>query len=122
MASNQSKRLNARDLSNDTVTNDALKSVVGYAPVNTQYSVANLKTLFDTMMAAQATETQADAALRTARDKAVLAEWNFHNAILGAKDQIKAQFGKDSNELQALGLKKASEYKRHSARKKPTAK
>jgi hypothetical protein len=46
------------------------------------------------------------------------AERDFHNAILGAKDQVKAQFGKDSNELQALGLKKASEYKRPSPKKK----
>lgn len=118
MAKDQSKRINPKDLSNDTVANDALKGIVGYSPSNPQYSVPNLKTLFDTMTAAQTTETQADAALRTARDKAASAEWNFHNAILGAKDQVKAQFGKDSNELQALGLKKASEYRRPGAKKR----
>jgi hypothetical protein len=118
MAKDQTKRLSPKDLSGDTITNDALKGVAGYAPVNPQFSVANLKALFDTMTAAQAAETQAEAALRTSRDKAVVAEWNFHNSILGAKDQVKAQFGKDSNELQALGLKKASEYKRHTVKKK----
>ena len=118
MAINQTKRLSQRDLSNDTAANDALKGVGGYAPVNPKYAVGNLKTLFDAMMEAKATETQADAAFRTARDKAVSAEWNFHNAVLGAKDQVKAQFGKDSNELQALGLKKASEYRRNGPRKK----
>ena len=51
------------------------------------------------------------AALDTARDDAAAAEWAFHNAMLGGKDQVKAQFGDDSNELQSLGLKKKSEYK-----------
>ncbi|MDQ1590721.1 MAG: hypothetical protein QOG71_1348 [Pyrinomonadaceae bacterium] len=37
--------------------------------------------------------------------------------VLGSRDQVVAQFGKDSNEVQAVGLKKASEYKRP-ARKK----
>jgi hypothetical protein len=31
--------------------------------------------------------------------------------MLRVKDQVIAQFGKDSNEVQALGLKKASERK-----------
>jgi hypothetical protein len=31
--------------------------------------------------------------------------------MLGAKDQVVAQFGRDSNEVQSLGLKKASEYR-----------
>jgi hypothetical protein len=52
-----------------------------------------------------------EAELDTARDEATAAEWAFHNAMLGGKDQVKAQFGVDSNELQAVGLKKKSEYK-----------
>ena len=118
MAKNQDKRLQQRDLMRDRVSNDALKGVAGYAPSNPQYSVANLKTLFDTMLAAQALETQAEASLRTARDKMIAAEWNFHNAVLGAKDQVKAQFGKDSDQLQALGLKKTSEYNRQTDKRK----
>jgi len=49
--------------------------------------------------------------LDTARDNAAAAEWEFHNAMLGVKDQIIAQFGKDSNQVQAIGLKKKSERK-----------
>jgi hypothetical protein len=30
--------------------------------------------------------------------------------MLGGKDQLKAQFGADSNELQAVGLTKKSEF------------
>ncbi len=45
------------------------------------------------------------------RDDEIIAQWAFHDFILGAKDQVIAQFGDDSNEKQALGLKKKSEYK-----------
>ena len=38
--------------------------------------------------------------------------------MLGAKDQVVAQYGRDSNEVQSVGLKKASEY-RPRARKQP---
>ena len=38
--------------------------------------------------------------------------------MLGVKDQVTAQFGRDSNEVQSIGLKKASERKAPQ-RKKP---
>lgn len=46
-----------------------------------------------------------------ARDHAVAAEWEFHNAVLGMKDQVRAQYGSDSDQVQALGLKKKSKYR-----------
>ena len=118
MATKQSSRLSPKELGSDIETKDALNGIVGYTPLNQAYTAANVTALHDAMVAAQTAETQAEKVLETARDKAVAAERDFHNAILGAKDQVKAQFGKDSNELQALGLKKASEYKRPSAKKK----
>jgi hypothetical protein len=60
---------------------------------------------------AQDAEVNAQNALDTARDAANAAEWDFHNALLGAKDQVIAQYGKDSDQIQALGLKKKSERK-----------
>jgi hypothetical protein len=120
MAKDQSKRLTPAELASDKEAFDALKGVAGYAPSSAQpqLTVANVTTLLGTMTTNQATETQTEAAYKTARDKAVAAEWAFHNAILGCKDQVRAQFGKDSNELQAMGLKKTSEYKKRSPRKK----
>jgi len=46
-----------------------------------------------------------------ARDAATAAEWDFHNTMLAVKEQVIAQFGKNSDQVQALGLKKKSEYK-----------
>ena len=56
-------------------------------------------------------ELAAQVALATARDAAAAAEWELHNAMLGVKEQVIAQFGKNSDQLQALGLKKKTEYK-----------
>ncbi len=121
MAKDQSKRVSSKDLSSDIIVIDALSGIAEYDPHNSQYSVATIQSLYTTMIAAHVVETRADAALHAARDKAVTAEWGFHNAVLGSKDEVKAQFGKDSNELQSLGLKKASEYKRPAQRKRSTA-
>ncbi len=50
--------------------------------------------------------------------KRILFKRQFHDYMLGAKDQVKAQFGSSSNELQGLGIKKKSEYDKPT--KKPT--
>ncbi len=121
MAKDQTKRISSKDLNHDISSNDALKSIDGYSPINAQCSVANVKSLYDSMVTARANETQAEAALSTARDKALNAEWSFHNIILASKDQVKAQFGKDSNELHSMGIKKSSEYKKRASKKKASA-
>jgi hypothetical protein len=48
----------------------------------------------------------------------VAGEWEFHNLMLGVKDQVIAQFGKDSTQVQAVGLKRKSEYSRPQRRAK----
>jgi hypothetical protein len=63
------------------------------------------------MLAAQSAETQAAARAAETRDLAAAAEWEYHNAIIGMKDQVTAQYGRDSNEVQTIGRKKASERK-----------
>jgi hypothetical protein len=47
-----------------------------------------------------------------AHDATTAAAWALHKAVLGAKSQVIAQFGPDSNAVAALGLKKKSEYRR----------
>lgn len=51
--------------------------------------------------------------------KRILFKRQFHDYMLGAKDQVKAQFGSSSNELQGLSIKKKSEYDKPT-KKKPT--
>jgi hypothetical protein len=111
MAKNQNKRLVPSTLADDEAAFNALLNVTGYAPANPAYTVTAITQALAEMRAAQAVEDQAVAALATARDMAIEKEWAVHNLMLGVKDQIKAQFGKDSTQVQEIGLKRVSEYK-----------
>lgn len=111
MATNRTKRLRPAVLQADLDAFAALKAIGGYHPANDAYSVDNGNHLRDAMETKQTDEVQKQAAAEAARDDATSAEWDFHDFALGAKNQIKAQYGEDSNELQSLGLKKKSEYK-----------
>ena len=112
MAKNESRRLIPSVIAADRAAFNSLANIKNYSPSNPAYSVAALEVAFNNLIDLQAAESQALAALQTARDNANAGEWACHNLMLGSKDQVIAQFGKDSNEVQALGLKKKSEYKR----------
>ncbi len=100
----------------------ALLTITGYTPANAAYSTANGTTKYTGMTTKEATETQTRAAADAARYDATSAKWDFHNYVLGMKDQVRAQFGADSNELQAVGLKrKKSEHKKPSRKAAPAA-
>ena len=111
MAKNENRRLTPAVLAEDEAAFNALQKVPGYAPANPNYAITALTQAFDAMRSLQAAEDQAAAAFATARDAATSQEWAVHNLLLGAKDSVRAQFGKDSTQVQAVGLKRTSEYK-----------
>jgi hypothetical protein len=117
MAKNETRRIAPSLLEEDKEAYNALIKVDKYSPVNSNYSVAALEIAYKLMQDKQAAETQAYAAYKAARDDANASEWAFHNLMLGGKDQVVAQFGRDSNEVQALGYKKSSEFKKPSKKK-----
>jgi hypothetical protein len=118
MAKDESKRLPPGTIADDEAAFNALQKVDGYTPSNASYAVAAITQAREDMKASQAAEDQAAADLKTARDVAASKEWAFHNLMLGAKDQVRGQFGKDSVEVQAIGLKRKSEYKSPGPRRK----
>lgn len=105
------KRLPSTVLQADLDSFAALQAISTYNPMNNDYKLDSITDIKDQMEESQTTETQALAAANSARDNATAKEWEFHERMLGAKDQVKAQFGVNSNELQAIGLKKKSDYK-----------
>jgi hypothetical protein len=111
MARNETRRIAPSVLQADHNAFAALKTLATYKPANDDFTVAKIQTAQEGLLAKSDIEAQRQADLDGARDDATAAEWAFHNAVLGAKDQVKAQFGADSNELQGLGLKKKSERK-----------
>jgi hypothetical protein len=117
MSQNPTRRITPAVLQADKDAFDALKAIPNYAPANAAYSVAAITSVRQTLDAKQEAETQAAAVAAAARDDATSSEWDFHNAMLGAKDQVGAQYGKDSNEYQSIGMKKKSEYAKSTQRK-----
>jgi hypothetical protein len=117
MAKNQTRRITFGVLSADRKAYAALQAIANYTPSNQAYKVENIKTVHDRMNDLQRDAIQAEVAAAAARDTSNAGEWEFHNAMLGAKTQVTAQFGDDSDEVQAIGLKKKSEYKSPARRK-----
>lgn len=111
MANKRTKRLRPAILQEDLDAFAALQAIEGYNPSNQAYKLSEGTTIFARMRDEQTLEVQKDAAAEAQRDKAVNAEHDAHEFIQGVKNQIKAQFGENSDEYASLGLKKKSEYR-----------
>lgn len=118
MAKNENVRLTPKKLDSDIVAHDALKKMAGYQPGIQELSLENIELVRSQMAKEKEKENQLSRALKTQRDVTVAAEWNFHNTMLAVKSMVKAQFRPDSNEVQEVGLKKTSDYKRPRRNKK----
>ncbi len=119
MAKDQTVRIRPAALAADHDVYTAVQSFGNYQPANPAYSLEKLGAALTAMQTAQKDEVNAQNALDAARDAATAAEWESHNVALGVKDQVVAQYGKDSDQVQALGLKKKSERKSPARKGKP---
>ena len=118
MAKNQTIKITTAVLNKDLADFAALKEVQGYKPANPAFAVAAIDADKTAMDAAAEAIAQALALVKTKRDEYVEKQWKFHNSMDGGRTSVESQFGKDSNELQAVGRKKASEFKSRSAKPK----
>lgn len=114
------RRLRPQVINQDIDSFNGLKTVPDYSTQRSDASPTALQQAYQTMLTQQQAETEKLALYRAAADAARLAEWEFHNAVLAMKEVVKGQFGSDSNEAQAVGLKKKSDRKRPT-RSKSTA-
>jgi len=119
LAKDEFRKLPPKQLADDLEVYNNLKGMTAYTPANPAFTTTAITALHTTMESRREKKAQTAAADDAARDDLVAAEWAFHNGILGVKGQGLAQFGPDSNEVTALGLKKKSERKRPT-RKVPT--
>lgn len=111
VADKKSRRINPKLLAEDLESLDALDTIDAYTPSNPNLTAAKLKGLRGTMMENQAAEARDAATLAASRDNAAASEWAVHEATVGMRDQVVAQFGRESNEAQAVKRKKPSERK-----------
>jgi hypothetical protein len=89
---------------------------IGAFKGDAEHSPAAMQTLDGEVQAKQAGEVQSKNAADAARDAAAASEMELYKRSLRVKELIIGQFGSDSDEAAAVGLKKKSE------RKSPTRK
>jgi hypothetical protein len=111
------RRLRPQNISQDVTSFHGLQTINTYDTTRTDASAASLQQAYQAMLAQQQAETEKLALYRAAADAARLAEWEFHNAVLAMKEVVRGQYGSDSDQAQAIGLKKKSDRKRPSRKK-----
>ncbi|MBD2608062.1 hypothetical protein H6G81_26980 [Scytonema hofmannii FACHB-248] len=108
----RTRRLSPHLISQDIDSLHGLQTVTSYDTPRTDASRTKLQEAYQAMLTHQQAETEKLTLYRAAADAARLAEWEFHNAVLAMKEVVRGQYGTDSDEAQAVGLKKKSERKR----------
>ncbi|MBC1236550.1 hypothetical protein [Nostoc sp. 2RC] len=118
---NTTRRLRPQLISEDVSSWHGLQTINTYETNRADASATKLQQAYQAMLAQQQAETEKQTLYRAAADAARLAEWEFHNAVLAMKEVVRGQYGLDSDQAQAVGLKKKSEYKRPSRKKSVTS-
>ncbi|WP_375512026.1 hypothetical protein [uncultured Nostoc sp.] len=113
----KTRRLASQLISQDITSLHGLQTISSYNTTRADASVANLQQAYQAMLVQQQAETEKLTLYRAATDAARLAEWEFHNAVLAMKEVVRGQYGSDSDQAQAIGLKKKSERKRPNRKK-----
>ena len=107
-----SRRLQVRYILQDIESYEGSVAVPSFPTARPEASPESLQAALQTMQAMQQQETELLAKAKAAADKARLAEWEFHNAVMAMKAAVRGHFGADNDEAQAIGYKKKSERKR----------
>ena len=111
------RRLRPQTISQDITSFHGLQTISTYNTTRADASTAKLQEVYQAMLISQKIETEKLALYRATSDAARLAEWEFHNAVLAMKEVVRGQYGSDSDQAQAVGLKKKSDRKRPSRKK-----
>lgn len=116
MSLNPKRRMAAQIVDADEDAVIAAQSFPDYKPINPAYQKDVLAQKHAQLEAARIAELHAQNAFNAARDATAAAEWELHNLVLGLKTQVIAQYGSDSDQVRALGLKKKSDRRRPTSR------
>jgi hypothetical protein len=119
MAKSSHRPLTPEELAKDERAFQAMLRLAKYMPPDVAQNIRSLQSHFDQMRASQVATAEQDAALAVIRERLRRAEGEFHKAILGARREVVAQYGEDSDEAQAMRIKKPSGNKPKRSRSKP---
>lgn len=118
---NYARRIPNRVIGDDIAAFHALDTIANYVPTRDGATPERLKAAYEAMLIKQRQENVQVATAKAAVDAARQAEVDFHEAVLSMKESVRGQFGPNSDEAQAIGYKKKSEYKRPRRLAKPAA-
>jgi hypothetical protein len=90
----------------------AMQSMVDYQPIHAAHSIANLVQLQASLAHAAQTTRQAEVALDAARALEAEISHTYHDAVVGARAHVVAQYGPDSAAVEQVGLTRKSNRKR----------
>ncbi|MEB3355465.1 MAG: hypothetical protein VKK04_01870 [Synechococcales bacterium] len=111
-APDMTRRLSAKILDKDIDSLNGLGTVENYVAACSDALSTSLQQCYTEMLTLRQKETEMAVLHKAATDACRQAEWRFHNCVMSMKESVRAQFGPDSNEAQAIGYKKKSERKR----------
>ncbi|GMV52510.1 MAG: hypothetical protein IAE64_00940 [Flavobacteriales bacterium] len=119
MAVKKIARVSQRVLKKDRQIVAAVLALTDYNPSNSDFTADRLGEALRSMDEAFKAEQLALEQVTKAREEAIKLESQLHELVLGAKRQVLAQYGDDSDEITRLGMKKKSE-RRYGRPRKPT--
>jgi biotin synthase-like enzyme len=111
MPKSKNRRSTDLELNADLKIFEALKAISDYRPINPAYTVEALEARYAAQQAADEAERKAREAFSAAHEAAMAADRDLHDAVMGIKYQVIAQYGLDSDQVASLGLKKKSDHK-----------
>ena len=120
MGSNRKNRMPADQVQANIDAYLALKAMPGYKPYNPAFSLEAITACVELLRTAEVNDLHTEHARLAARDAIVAAQWALQDIVVGAKEQVRAIYGPDSDEMVQVGLKKKSDRKPIS-RAKPAA-
>lgn len=103
------KRLSPNQLAELKRNFAGLKSITNYAPIKEEYKIAQIQPIEDELDSLLVEEAQMEAQLANLRDRIADKGGELVQKMNGAAQQVIAQFGDDSEELQAIGRVRKSD-------------
>lgn len=122
MAVRRHRPLRASVVTADLAAAAALKELQDYVPRNPAYSLEHVQAAVEELRRKREHEAATERSHTAATYATEIAELHLHDLMLGVKLEATAQYGRDSDQIEALGLKKQSTYKSTARRAPATAK
>jgi hypothetical protein len=120
MSGRRIQRVSAAQFNEDYIALVALRDMTHLSEKAPDLLVEKINEHYHAAVSARENVLRLQQALKNARDVQMEHQIIFHEDILNAKDRIISVFGRDSMEVQKIGLKRKSEYRRPTRRAKQT--